>query len=274
MFYRLIAGWVFLSILTLSARAHDPASATYIANEGVLVTQGETKILFDPLFGEGFGIYQTVPKAILDKMMGGEAPFDGVDAIFISHAHDDHFEAKDVATYMATHTGVKLYAPQQAVNQLQTHLDPDSPILKRVTAFDLGVGSAAKTVATNDLNIEAVRIPHSGNRPTIENTVFRVTLDDKITVMHMGDATTDMSRYRPHAEHWQARRTHMAFPPYWLLTSYGGPQILDFMNIETSVGTHVPVKVPQDLERREADYFSKPGEIRVIHNKVIENNRP
>lgn len=264
MFYRLIAGWVLLSVLSLSARAHDPASATYIANEGVLVAHGETKILFDPLFGKGFGIYQTVPKATLDKMMAGKAPFDGVDAIFISHAHDDHFAAKDVAAYMAAHTSAKLYAPRQAVGQLQTLLDPDSPILKRVTAFDLDVGSAAKTVATNDLNIEAVHIPHSGNRPTIENTVFRVTLDDKITVMHMGDATTDMSRYRPHAEHWQARRTHMAFPPYWLLTSYGGPQILDFMNIETSVGIHVPINVPPNLKHSGADYFSVSGEARMI----------
>lgn len=268
MVHRLITGLVFLSVLSLSARAHDPASATYIANEGVLVTQGETKILFDPLFGDGFGVYQTVPKMIFDKVMAGKAPFDGVDAIFISHAHGDHFAAEDVATYMASHTAVKLYAPKQAVDQLQAVIDPDSDILKRVTAFDLGVGGAAQTAAMENINIEAVRIPHSGNRPAIENTVFRVTLDDKITVMHMGDATTDMSRYRPHAKHWQARRTDMAFPPYWLLTSYGGPQILELMNIETSVGTHVPITIPLDLARSGADYFSKPGETRVIKGAV------
>ena len=254
---------LIISALSSAAIAHDP-SATYIANEGVLVTNGETKIMFDPLFSEGFNNYQTVPDDMRAKMMAGETPFDGIDAVFISHAHGDHFAAKEVANYLAAQPSVHLFAPKQAVDRLLLAVEPDADIAGRIHAFKLKEGDPAQMETTGDIQAEAVRIPHSGNRPTIENTVFRVTLNDDITVMHMGDADVDMKHYRPHKAHWNAKETDMAFPPYWMLTYQGGPEILDYMNIRDSVGTHVPIKVPNDLKRSRADYFSVPGETRAI----------
>ena len=38
--------------------AHDThADATYMANEAVLVVQGDLKIMFDPFYSSGFGTY-------------------------------------------------------------------------------------------------------------------------------------------------------------------------------------------------------------------------
>ena len=265
---RTLLSALILSALSSAAVAHDPSSATYIANEGVLVTSGETKVMFDPLFREGFGTYLTVPDDTHTKMMNGEAPFDGVDAVFISHAHGDHFAAKDVAAYLDAQPEVTLFAPQQAIDRLMLAADPKSGIAGRVVAFDLAAGDAVQNETRGDITAEAVRIPHAGwpapRRASVQNIVFRVTLNEDVTVMHMGDADVNMAHYRPHAAHWQARGTDTAFPPYWMLTAPGGSQILEYMNVESSVGTHVPIKVPSDLKNSGKDYFSVPGETRVI----------
>jgi len=257
---RTLISVLIFSTLTSAAFAHDP-EATYIANEGVLVTNGETKIMFDPLFSEGFGNYLTVPDDMRAKMMAGEAPFDGIDAVFISHAHGDHFAAQEIVDYMTAQTEVRLFAPEQAVTRVIEIIGADSDMLDRVESFALEPGDTAITRTVGDVRAEAVRIPHSGNRPTIENTVFRVTLGDDITVMHMGDANTDIETYRPHQAHWQAVETDMGFPPYWLLAS---PDILTFVNIREAVGTHVPIKVPDKLQSSGFDYFGEPGETRAI----------
>lgn len=258
---------LMFSALSSAAFAHD-SEARYIANEGVLVTSGETKIMFDPLFSEGFGTYLTVPAETRAKMMAGQVPFDGVDAVFISHAHGDHFAAKDVAAYLDAQPGVMLFAPQQAIDRLMLAADPKSGIADRVVAFDLAAGDAAQNETRGDITAEAVRIPHAGwpapRRASVQNIVFRVTLNADVTVMHMGDADVNIVHYRPHAAHWQARGTDTAFPPYWMLTAPGGSQILEYMNVESSVGTHVPIKVPSDLKNSGKDYFSVPGETRLI----------
>ena len=43
------------------AQSENP-TALYMANEGLMVTDGDTKILFDPLFPESFGQYLLVPE--------------------------------------------------------------------------------------------------------------------------------------------------------------------------------------------------------------------
>ena len=59
--FRLLATLLILALN--SASAHEPEStAHYLANEGVMIVRGETKILFDPLFRISYGQYQMMPK--------------------------------------------------------------------------------------------------------------------------------------------------------------------------------------------------------------------
>ena len=62
-----------------------------------------------------------------------------------------------------------------------------------------------------------------------------------------------------------AKRTDMAFPPYWFLLTQDGKDILyEDMNIAKAVGTHVPLQVPADLKASKVDYFSERNEVRDV----------
>ena len=50
--------------------AHQ-ASITYVANEAVLITNGDKKVLFDPFFHQAFGTYQLVPKETKKAIFSG-----------------------------------------------------------------------------------------------------------------------------------------------------------------------------------------------------------
>jgi len=263
-------------IVTAPANAHDDGEARYIANEAVLVTSGETKILFDPLPLTGFGTYPDVPEADRQAMMTGAAPYDGIDAVFISHAHRDHFSASAMIAYLLAQTEVKLAASQQALEMMQAQDDWDADLLSRIISIDLAFGAEPVSLTIGDITASAVRIPHSGwpQRADVQNLFFRVSLNDDITVMHMGDADINPRHYIPYEAHWQARETDMAFPPYWIYLYPYGPKILDFMNVKQSVGIHVPIKVPADLKASGADYFSIGGETRAIGNSSKDSCAP
>jgi L-ascorbate metabolism protein UlaG (beta-lactamase superfamily) len=273
--------WLFfiygvILLTTNSLPAHESthpsnASAQYLGNEAVLITTDQHKLLFDPFFHKTFGIYQAVPDSIRQSMMDGKAPYNNVDFMFISHAHDDHFSAQDVLTYLTQHKHVKLFAPRQAVNQL-TSLKPDKTIKDRLFSISLLPETIAWKKTIDNTLIEAVRIPHAGwpARADVENLVFRVTDNSsdnkKVTVMHMGDADPNPKHFLTHKNHWQKRKTSTAFPPYWFMLSREGQYILNnIINSHHNVGIHVPVKVPENLKQSGYDYFSKPGEQQEIH---------
>ncbi|WP_026941819.1 MBL fold metallo-hydrolase [Hellea balneolensis] len=253
-----------------AALAHDhPSTAHYIANEGVLVSHGETKIMFDPLPLSGFGVYPEPSFVQIAKMMSRQGEYEGVDAVFISHAHRDHFSAIAMITYLTSNPEVRLVAPQQALDMMQDDDNWNEALQSRMTILDMEAGDTPKAITIGDITATAVRIPHAGwpapARASVQNMVYRVTLGDGATVMHMGDADPRRQHFIPHKEHWQAKRIDTAFPPYWFLTSMQGRNILeDDMNVAKSIGVHVPLKVPDDLKESGQDYFSKPGETREI----------
>ena len=267
MIHRFFLLWLILCSHSL-ALAHQ-ASVTYVANEAVLITNGDKKVLFDPFFHNAFGIYQLVPEDTQHAIYRGTPPFDNLTAIVISHAHGDHFSADEVLKYLQTYPKTKLIAPQQAVTELSALAGANS-ILHQVTSIKLAFNQTPKTVDVAGLVIDAVRIPHAGwpGRADIENLVFRVTLKSQgtsVTVMHMGDADPDDDHYLGLKDHWQKRVSDTVLPPYWFYSSAEGRDILtDILNVKKSIAIHVPTKIPRQLQSSGHDYFSKPGEMRSV----------
>jgi len=270
--YRIVTLLLTWSLLVIpAAKADQPVPvdsddedhrAIYLGNEAVLVVAGETKILFDPFFHNNYGIYQLVPEKIRADIFAGKPPFDGVTAVFVSHAHGDHFTADDMMRYLKDWPKVRLVAPSQAVRSLQT--EPGyQEVESRVTGVSLKLGDPVWQQRLGNLEIEAIRIPHSGwpERASVENIVFRVLIDDKSSVSHLGDADANPGHYHQYRDHWRQQATEVAFPPYWFKGNPAGKDILhNQMNVKRAIGIHVPVVVPPQLQDSGEEYFSKPGE--------------
>lgn len=237
------------------------AAVTYLGNTGLMVSQGEQQILFDPFFHNHYNQYQLVPEDIRTAIFTDQAPYDSIEMILISHAHGDHFDANDVVDYLQQHAKTQLIAPTQAVEQLQAISDFEQ-VQKQISGISLVYGEAPVTLDFKAIKVEAVRIPHAGwpGRADVSNLVYRVTLNDAVTVMHMGDADPNDLHFKPWAEHWQKQVTDGAFPPYWFLTNQAGKNILtERINAKQYTGVHVPVSVPIHLQSSGESYFSEPG---------------
>ena len=135
----LIAAAAILALTGCRARGDSSptpkpkARAHYLANEGVLVVAGETRVVFDPLFRNDFGAYQLLPKDLERALFAGEPPFTGLDAVFISHYHQDHFSPTDVLRLLKERREIRLYAPAQAVAEMRRlAAESDEEVFSRV----------------------------------------------------------------------------------------------------------------------------------------------
>ena len=249
------------------AQADDTVVAKYLANSGVLISHGETKIVFDPLFDQDYGTYELVPKDIERALFAGAPPFDGLDAVFVSHHHGDHFSPERMVQLLIAHPGLQLFGPPQAIDSMP--VDPtDAALQGRLHAVEVDLEETF-TQVVGDIDVSAVRIPHSGwptRHADIENIAFRVSLDDEATVLHMGDAHTAPTFFDDRAAHWAERSLQLALPPYWFFQSSGGKKILeDHIHANEVIGIHVPSSMPDSPAHYPEDIrgrtlFSVPGE--------------
>jgi L-ascorbate metabolism protein UlaG (beta-lactamase superfamily) len=261
---------VMLVVVCSTAAGQETSTVQYLANEGVMITHGETKILFDPIFHYGPDTYQRLPQQMRAAIMAGEPPYDGVNGVFISHHHPDHFSASGLLELLRARTGIRLYAPAQAAAGMRQAAAPaDESVFDRVTIFDLEYGDAPVFVRTGSLLIEAIQVPHAGwptARTDVQNIAFRVTLEDTSTVAHFGDADPRLVHFEQDEAFWDERNIDLALPPYWFFLSEDGPGILeDRIHARHAIGIHVPAEfaedrstIPQELIG--ADIFMQPGE--------------
>lgn len=269
-----LIGCSLLVLAWAMAAGHDvDAEARYLANEGVLVEMGDAKILFDPLFDEAFGQYRLLPGDMRRALMDGEPPWDGIDALFVTHYHDDHFGPAAVLDYLRRHEDVILYAPRQAAAVLRRMPGENASLLRRVVAVRAGLGDPPQRFERPGLVIDALRLPHAGwpDRNTrVEMIAWRVTLDDTLSVAHLGDADAALEHYRGSGEFWQAPMLDAAFIPYWFFLSRQGREVLDrHLRAAQSIGIHVPVSVPDTPGERGSafagrDLMTVPGETREL----------
>lgn len=257
--------------LWAGAAAHDdPARAHYLGNEGVMIVHDKTKILFDAFYANSYGQYALVPDEISAAMMAGTAPYDGIDAIFVSHVHGDHFTAAPAIAYMRAHKSVHLYGSQQVYDAISSAgVSTDDPLRARIHGFDLDPEDDAISFEVGALKVDVVAIPHAGNRPTIQNFAWRVTLDDEVTAMHLGDADPEPADFMRHKTHFDAKKTDAAFPPYWFIGLERGEMILeDIIGADQVTGIHVPERAGGNGDewrtRAGGDLFTDPGETRAI----------
>ena len=290
---RVAAFWVGLTLLGAAAcrvQGNAPASARpttvppdterprarvhYLANAGVLIAGGETKAVFDPLFRADYGVYRLLPGNLERALFAGEPPLDGVDAVFISHYHGDHFSPPDILRLLTARPEIRLYAPVQAVSEMKSIVGEDQRgVFDRVTEIALEYKDPPITIEAGDLIIEASRIPHAGwpdRLLDVENIAYRVTIDETTTVLHLGDADTKDVHFAHDPAFWERRRTHMALPPYWYFQSEDGRYVLEHrLKPDHAVGIHVPREVPINPAERPSDLqgydlFVEPGETRDI----------
>lgn len=261
---------MILLAVCAQVRAQEESTVQYLGNEGVMVTHGDTSILFDPLFDNVFGQYQPVPGPIRDAIFAGEPPYDEVDAVFVSHFHGDHFSAGDLVRLLRQRSTIDLYAPGQAVAEMRRAASAeDNMLFERVTIFDLGYGDVPVFVRKGNLLIEALHVPHSGwpTRLTdVQNIAFRVTLAETSTIVHLGDADARLVHFDKEQAFWDERVADLALPPYWFLLSDNGRDILvDRIYARHLIGIHVPAEYGNDRstmpeELLGEDLFTQPGE--------------
>lgn len=265
-----------VAVLAAAAHAHelDMGEVRYIANAGVLASDNRTQIMFDPLFRNTFDRYDPVADDVRAKMFGGVFPFHSVDAVFISHHHEDHFDPADLLELLVRQPQVHLYAPEQAAEAIRRLLDASTATVEsRIHGVALALDDPATKITVGRLEIEALRVPHAGypeRHGDVENIVFRVTLDEHMTVMHLGDADTVDGHFAVQPDFWTDRLTDVAFPPYWFFLNEEGRAIVENrLNTRRAIGVHVPANMPNDPDKRPDELrgfelFTRPTEARTV----------
>jgi L-ascorbate metabolism protein UlaG (beta-lactamase superfamily) len=198
----------FPACFALAAHASPQLQITYLGNEGFLVRHGSQAVLFDALFGAGLPDYDHVPAEVVGDMEAARAPFDHIDAVFISHIHPDHFERESTIRFLKSHPNTVVISPSDVAAQLKAALGND-----RLRAQIHGISAQiAGMIVREEGGIHVGIFPLAHGH--VENLAYLVDLGG-CKVLHLGDA--DLPMQEIDKLRLSESRIDVAFVPYWQL---------------------------------------------------------
>jgi L-ascorbate metabolism protein UlaG (beta-lactamase superfamily) len=217
-------------------------SLTYVANSGVLVGSGETKVLIDALFDKPGPEYRAPAPEVLGRLMEGAPPYDGVDLVLATHDHPDHFDASLAVRYLEGLEGPRLAAPADAVEKMRAAAADWARIEPRIVSLDLPLGGKADT-DFGSVKLTAFRTLH-GQQDSPMNMMYLVEVGGW-RIFHEGDSPgvpEDSTIFR-----WGDTRGDLALVHFWFPLDPDGARFLqEVLRPDHIALTHLPVRLEGD----------------------------
>jgi L-ascorbate metabolism protein UlaG (beta-lactamase superfamily) len=206
----------------------------YVANAGMLVSVDGRQFLIDAPIRDGIPPYPTSPPDERARLEGAGAPYDNVDAILVTHWHDDHFSAEAVASHLKRNSRTVFVSSPQVSSLLQAAA-PDLPAARIRAVLPSPGGS--EEIRVGGVVVRVLRIRHNPSRRFPEEHVGFL-IGKSRHVLHVGDAD-------PKADNFAAMRglpnVDVALVPFWYVASPSSRQfVADAIRPARLVAMHLP----------------------------------
>lgn len=201
---------------------------TYIANEGFLISNGNTKVLIDGLFKSKY--YTSPSDSTIAKLINHNAPLDNINYFLVTHEHQDHYNEKLTSEFLQKNPGTKFISTLESCNKLYESGFNGSNTICIYT--DIGELKEIPEIKNENFSLSALRLKH-GTSTDINNLVFIIRIND-FNVMHMGDAFILQSKEHIDKINWDDYKIDVLFLGYMDVNQY----VLETLN-ETIKPKHI-----------------------------------
>lgn len=245
----------------------ETVSICHTANVGYSVSDGKRMVLIDSIFRKIFPGDQKMPLDLLEKIISAKAPYDLPTTVLITHFHEDHFEAKDVITYLTNNEKAHALMPPQAKEKIMA-LMPSQSVFYRADAIlpkkDEGLThTAVGQVKGAELTVQAYYLDH--NNPA-QNVGYYFQLGGK-SFYHLGDVNQGAAKLNKagyKGPNLRGGKIDYLFIPFWYFLSPTG-----IRTVKEKFPSHhiIPTHLPEAEPKKK--YFNQYGGHKGMIDHVI-----
>lgn len=237
MSYRKRAVSALLLAFVLGTAAAD-VNLQQLANGGVLIDDGDTRVMIDGLVVEPYAIYAGLPAEAVDDFERADGVFDGVDLALASHRHHDHNQPAFACAFMQASQSTRLVTSAEVIGLMREKCRAFVTGSDRVVAIDPQPG-APVVLEEGDVRVTVFRLSHGKRKfANIENFAHLVEAGG-VRLLHIGDAAMDPSAFEQAG--LAGLEVDVALIPVWFFQPGPGEAVIEaFMDAPRKLAVQVP----------------------------------
>lgn len=244
---RLRSGLAVIFLLCCLAPASLSADIiiTKLANQGVLVSDGSTRILIDAMVVEPYSVYGGLPDDVRVHFDNLTGPFSDVDLVLASHRHHEHNQPKFACQFMqnSKHTIIKSSSQVLGLmrEKCRQFMTSSSRIEEIAPQYDMPV-----EFVVEGASVSVFPLSHgTGSRARIQHYGHLIRIGD-LTLLHTGDATMNAQDFARAG--LDTLEVDVVILPFWYFQPGPGGDIVErFFSSSRKVAMHIPPDEMQEV---------------------------
>ena len=254
-----------LLILFFSASLQADITLVRLANEGVIVSDGESRVMIDGFVVEPYSVYGGLPAEAVPQFEQQTGIFAGIDVALASHRHHDHNQPRFACAFMQSSSDTLFYSGSQVIGLMREKCRPFVTGSPRINEISPQYGEPVG-IEHNDVSIQVFPLSHGTRKyAKIQNYATLVDMGG-MTVLHIGDAAMDPTDFARAGV--DGMTLDIALIPFWYFQpGPGGALVEQYLNARYKLAVHIPPSEMAEVkDYLKADY----PEVIVLENPLDE----
>ena len=231
-----------LVLAALGGPAAADVTVTTLANQGVVISDGVTRVMIDGLVVDPYSIYAGLPASAAGLFERREGPFADVDLVLVSHRHHEHNQPAYACRFLQN-SRAQIVTSGQVIGLMREKCRTFMTTSERVREIDPQPGSAVD-LQVGQAHITVFPLSHGKRKYARIQHFGHLVEMGGVTVLHVGDAAVDERDFE--AAGLQDRSLDVALIPFRFFEPGRGEAIVQrYMNARVKIAVHIP---PDELE--------------------------
>jgi len=257
-----------LLVLLVSCTAlQADVTITKLANAGVVLTSGETRVMIDGMVVEPYSVYGSLPPEAIPSFNQALAEFADIDLALVSHRHHEHNQPEFACGFMQASQKTELYTSAQVIGLMREKCRQFMTTSPRVHEIDPQYGQPT-LLEVGDARVTVFPLSHGTRKDArIQNYGHLVEMGG-VSVLHIGDAAMMPEEFERAG--LSQRKVDVALIPFlYFQPGPGSDLVKRYLDAPLKIAVHIP---PDEVAEVKA-YMSESFPRVVILERPLERIR-
>jgi L-ascorbate metabolism protein UlaG (beta-lactamase superfamily) len=256
---------VFVLMVTATGFLNADVMVTQLANEGVILSDGETRVMIDGMVVETYSVYGGLDATAAAAFGQASGAFGGIDLALSSHRHHDHNQPAFACQFLQASEETKFISSPQVLGLMREkcrQLVTNSP---RVEEIVPQYGEPV-TLSHDDVTITVFPLSHGTRKyAKIQNYGHLVELGG-MKVLHIGDAAMDKADFQKAG--LDQIELDIVLIPFWFFQPGPGADVIrQYMDAPLKFAVHIP---PGEMEEVKAHMDENFPQVMILEGPLQE----
>jgi L-ascorbate metabolism protein UlaG (beta-lactamase superfamily) len=241
------------ALLLVAVNVQADITITQLANEGVIISGGESRVMIDGMVVDTYSVYGGLPEGASALFSEAAGPFSDIDLALVSHRHHEHNQPRHACQFMKKSESTILVTSSQVLGLMREKCRKLVTSSERIRLIDPQY-DAPEIFEEGGAKVTVFPLSHGTRKYAKIQNYGQLVEIGGMTVLHIGDAAMTPKDFQA-AGLGQIKIDVALIPFLYFRPGPAAALVQQYLNAPVKIAVHIPPSEMEEVKAYLAENF-------------------